>query len=112
MSDAESGKRAQELTVTTYAELRGLAQSQLARLRPGQTLQPTALVHEAWLRVAKQHGDLSSADDRRYFFFAIGRAMRDLLVEHARRRRAQKRGGGARDETLHTGMVHMVGNDD
>ncbi len=96
--------RAQELSATTYSELRELARAQLAGLRPGQTLQPTALVHEAWLRVNAQHGELTSTDDRRYFFFALGRAMRDLVVEEARRRCAAMRGGGARRQTL-TGLV-------
>ena len=95
--------RAEKLSATTYDELRGLARSQLARLRPGQTLQATALVHEAWMRVNERHGDLSSTEDRRYFFFALGRAMRDLLVEEARRRSARKRGGDSQRQTL-TGL--------
>ena len=112
MPDRKSpSEREQELTATTYDELRGLAAAHLARLRPGQTLQPTALVHEAWMRVSRQHGELSATDERRYFFFALGRAMRDVLVEEARRRDALKRGGGARNETLHTGLVHMVDSD-
>ena len=100
--------RAQQLSATTYNELRGLARFQLARLRPGQTLQPTALVHEAWLRVNARHGGLNSTDDRRHFFFALGRAMRDLVVEDVRRRAAAMRSG--RRETL-TGLA-IAGNSD
>jgi RNA polymerase sigma factor (TIGR02999 family) len=75
-----------------YAELRKLARARLARLPPGQTLQPTALVHEAYLRlVGKSRLHLES---KQHFFFAAARAMRDILVEHARRKAGPKRGGG------------------
>lgn len=71
-------------------ELRGLAQAKLARLPRGQTLQATALVNEAWLRVASGGGQW---EGRRHFLFVAARAMRDVLVEDARRKGAQKRGG-------------------
>jgi RNA polymerase sigma factor (TIGR02999 family) len=75
-----------------YAELRKLARARMARLPPGQTLQPTALVHEAYLRMlGKNAGKL---DSRRHFFFVAARAMRDILVEQARRKAGPKHGGG------------------
>jgi RNA polymerase sigma factor (TIGR02999 family) len=75
-----------------YHELRGLAASHMAREAPGHTLQPTALVHEAWLRLrGSTQGNWGS---RAHFFGAAGEAMRRILVEHARRKHSQKRGGG------------------
>lgn len=81
-----------ELLPLLYTELRRLARSLMARRKPGQTLQPTALVHEAYLRVAGE--DDRSWDGRGHFFGAAARAMRDILVEEARRKAAIKRGGG------------------
>jgi RNA polymerase sigma factor (TIGR02999 family) len=82
------------LLPVVYAELRRLAQERLAQLPPGQTLQPTALVHEAYLRL------LGKADvqfeGRRHFFFAAARAMRDILVERARRKAGPRQGGDRR----------------
>ncbi len=83
-----------ELLPLLYDELRRLARSLMARRGQGQTLQPTALVHEAYLRVAgREHG---SWEGRKHFFGAAARAMRDILVEEARRKGAIKRGGGRR----------------
>ena len=83
---------AQRLLPLVYEELRKLAVSMMARTPPGNTLQPTALVHEAYLRVG---GDLDPQwDGRRHFFFAASRAMRDILVEQARRKSRKKHGGG------------------
>jgi len=76
----------------TYAELRSLAGSYLRGERPGHTLQPTALVHEALMRLL---GPRPAWENRRHFFGAAARAMRQVLVDHARRRRAEKRGGDA-----------------
>ena len=79
-----------------YDELRGLAAVHLAREQGQRTLQPTALVHEAWVRlVGSDPGHLES---RTHFFATAAAAMRRILVEQARRRRAEKRGGG--DERL------------
>jgi RNA polymerase sigma factor (TIGR02999 family) len=75
-----------------YAELRRLAAARLAREKPGHTLDATALVHEAYLRL---HGALALAD-RGQFFRAAAEAMRRILVDHARRKRADKRGGGGK----------------
>jgi RNA polymerase sigma factor (TIGR02999 family) len=74
-----------------YAELRKLAKARMAKLPPGQTLQPTALVHEAYLRLLGKT-DLH-VESRKHFFFAAARAMRDILVEQARRKLGPKRGG-------------------
>lgn len=76
----------------TYAELRALAGSYLRGERLGHTLQPTALVHEALLRLL---GPRPAWENRRHFFGAAARAMRQVLVDHARRKRADKRGGDA-----------------
>lgn len=80
---------AQQLLPLVYAELRQVAAAKLAREKPGQTLDATALVHEAYLRlVGDQH-----FENRRHFFAAAGEAMRRILVENARRKRSLKRGG-------------------
>jgi RNA polymerase sigma factor (TIGR02999 family) len=83
---------AEELLPLVYEELRRLAASKLFALPPGQTLQPTALVHEAWVRLTG-----SSPEDwnsRGHFFAAAAEAMRRILIEQARRKGSQKRGGG------------------
>jgi RNA polymerase sigma factor (TIGR02999 family) len=81
-----------------YEELREVARGWM-RGRPAEaTLHPTALVHEAYLRLA--HGGERLRPDRRYFFAAAGRAMRRILVESARRRQARRRGGGRRRLSL------------
>jgi RNA polymerase sigma factor (TIGR02999 family) len=75
-----------------YDELRRVAAAKLAQEVPGQTLQPTALVHEAWLRLV---GDRSrSFKDREHFFRASAEAMRRILIDRARRRHTQRHGGG------------------
>lgn len=75
-----------------YDELRKLAAAKMARESPGQTLQPTALVHEAWLRLG---GDTQAPwKNRAHFFAAAAEAMRRILIENARRRKAVRHGGG------------------
>jgi RNA polymerase sigma factor (TIGR02999 family) len=74
-------------------ELRSLARTQLARLPPGQTLQPTALVHEAWLRLERS-GRAAPSTDRRAWLGLAALTMRDLLVEEARHKASLRRGGG------------------
>jgi len=82
---------AEKLLPLVYDELRKLAQARMAHLAPGQTLQPTALVHEAYMRIV---GDADPGwDHRGHFFGAAAQAMRDILVEQARRRASLKRGG-------------------
>jgi RNA polymerase sigma factor (TIGR02999 family) len=84
-------KASQELLPLVYDELRRLAAWHMAREAPGQTLQPTALVHEAWLRLVSDSEALW--DSRQHFFCAAAEAMRRILVENVRRKRALKRGG-------------------
>lgn len=78
--------------ISIYTELRQLAAWNLSRLARGETLQATALVHEAWLRLAKKHR--SEWEGRKMFFAAAAQAMRDILVEDARRKGAKEREGG------------------
>ena len=94
---------AADLLPVVYAELRQLAVALSGRLPPGQTLTPTALVHEAYIRLVGEqdpgwHG-------RRHFFGAAARAMRNILVEQARRKGAHKHGGGARRVELAEGLA-------
>jgi len=78
-----------------YAQLRVIAQKFINHERPGHTLQATALVHEAYLRMLGENGrDEVEWRDRRHFYRAAAEAMRRILIEHARRRGAEKRGGG------------------
>jgi RNA polymerase sigma factor (TIGR02999 family) len=83
---------AEELLPLVYDELRKLAVARMARETPGQTLQATALVHEAWLRLA---GDGEQRwDNRGHFFAAAAEAMRRILVERARKKERVRHGGG------------------
>jgi RNA polymerase sigma factor (TIGR02999 family) len=96
-------QQAAELLPVVYAELRRLAAALASRLPPGQTLQPTALVHEAYLRLV---GDQDPGwSGRRHFFGAAARAMRNILVEQARRKGAQKHGGAGRRVELSEGLA-------
>jgi RNA polymerase sigma factor (TIGR02999 family) len=103
-------KAAEELLPLVYEELRKLAASKLASQSPDQTLQPTALVHEAYLRLL---GDGShSWQDRRHFFAAAAEAMRHLLVNRARRKAAVRHGGGWRRVDLDDVVVAAKATDD
>jgi RNA polymerase sigma factor (TIGR02999 family) len=98
-SIAEGDSRASaDLLPLVYDTLRVLARSQLAHEPAGQTLQPTALVHEAYLKLIGG-GDIGW-QGRRHFFGAAARAMRQILVDRARRHAAEKHGGGRRAEPL------------
>ncbi len=102
-------RAAAQLFPLVYDELRGLAAAQMAGEKPGQTLDATALVHEAYLRLI---GD-QQFENRRHFFAAAGEAMRRILVEAARRRNAVKRGNGlAGRETLDDIVIAAQGSDD
>jgi RNA polymerase sigma factor (TIGR02999 family) len=90
-TNATGAQAAAELLPAVYAELRRLATSLASRLPPGQTLQPTALVHEAYLRLADKTD--VAWESRRHFFVAAARVMRDILVEQARRKAGPERGG-------------------
>src|SRR5213076_272181 len=85
-------KAAEDLLPLVYDELRRLAASKMANEAPGHTLQPTALVHEAWMRLGGS--EAPSFQNRAHFFGAAAEAMRRILIEHARRRLAAKRGAG------------------
>jgi RNA polymerase sigma factor (TIGR02999 family) len=93
---AGDARAAGELLPLVYAELRRLAARELAGERPGQTLQPTALVHEAYLRLVGKGGAGPRWEGRGHFFAAAAEAMRRILVEAARRKGRLKRGGGRR----------------
>ncbi len=85
-------RAAAQLLPLVYEELRKLAACRMANELPGQTLQPTALVHEVWLRLA---GDTAQHwDGRAHFFGAAAEAMRRILIENARRKKALRHGGG------------------
>jgi RNA polymerase sigma factor (TIGR02999 family) len=89
--DSGDPEGARELLPLVYEELRKLAALKLAREAPGHTLQPTALVHEVWLRLAGSRE--SQWQNRRHFFGAAAQAMRRILVERARRRLTLRHGG-------------------
>ena len=86
-------KAASQLLNLVYEELRKLAEARLARENPGQTLQATALVHEAWLRLGGAHQP--HWDNRAHFFAAAAEAMRRILIDKARRKGAVRHGGHA-----------------
>jgi RNA polymerase sigma factor (TIGR02999 family) len=85
-------KSAEQLLSLVYHELRRLAAFKMSQQAPGQTLQPTALVHEAWLRLVGT--DNVSFRDRNHFFSAAAEAMRHILIDRARRKQALRHGGG------------------
>jgi RNA polymerase sigma factor (TIGR02999 family) len=101
LSAIEQGdpQAADQLLLLVYDELRRLATAKMAREKPGQTLQPTALVHEAYLRLVD--GEPTQLwESRRHFFAAAAEAMRRILIDRARDRKRLKRGGGARRRRL------------
>jgi RNA polymerase sigma factor (TIGR02999 family) len=100
---------AEQLLVLVYGELRKLAASKMSREAPGQTLQATALVHEAWLRLG---GDQQPEwQNRAHFFAAAAEAMRRILIDNARRKRSARHGGGAQRLTLES-LELAAGMDD
>ena len=97
------GAAAERILNLVYDELRRLAAQKLSREQPGMTLQPTALVHEAWMRIGGQ--DQATFRDRSYFFAACGEAMRRILVESARSKQSLKRGGDRAQVELSSGIA-------
>jgi RNA polymerase sigma factor (TIGR02999 family) len=93
--DRGEPKAAEELLPLVYEELRRLAAAKMAQQPPGHTLQPTALVHEAWLRLVESQPQ-PPWNSRGHFFAAAAETMRRILVERARRKSAEKHGGGLR----------------
>ena len=102
-STPEESRPAAELLPQLYAELRKLAAALTVKLPPGQTLQPTALVHEAYPRLVGNQDP--GWEGRRHFFGATAQAMREILIEQARRKDSLKRGGGARRVELSEGVA-------
>ena len=85
----------EELLPLVYQQLRNLAAAAMAREKPGQTIQPTILVHEAYLRLV-QADESRQWNSRKHFFRAAAEAMRRILIENARRKQRQRHGGGRR----------------
>ena len=96
-------KAAEELLPLLYSELRQIAAGKMASEAAGHTLQPTALVHEAWLRLVGENE--RTWPSRAYFFAAAAEAMRRILVEYARRKQSLKRGGEFEREELNESML-------
>lgn len=103
-------RAANELLSLVYEELRRLAAAKMASEAPGQTLQPTALVHEAWLRLTND--DKRKWNDRTHFFAAAAEAMRRILVDNARRKRAERHGGGQQRTDLPEIACAVAQNED
>jgi RNA polymerase sigma factor (TIGR02999 family) len=101
---------AEQLLPAVYDELRRLAASKMAQEAPGQTLQATALVHEAWIRLAGS--DRQQWRGRSHFFGAAAEAMRRVLIDRARRKAAQKRGANQRAEELHESRIELAAPSD
>ncbi len=94
--DQGEPRAADQLLPLVYEELRRLAERKMARESPGQTLQPTALVHEAYLRLVDEAASKPNWDSRAHFFAAAAEAMRRILVESARRKAGLRQGGKRR----------------
>lgn len=96
---SNDAQAAEELFQRLYGELRALAGAAMQRDRAGNTLQPTAIVHEAWIKLAAP-GALH-VNDREHFLALAAKAMRQVLVDHARAKESEKRGGGREAISLH-----------
>src|SRR5207249_3852049 len=103
-------KAANELLSLVYEELRRLAAAKMASEATGQTLQPNALVHEAWLRLTRD--DKRKWNDRTHFFAAAAEAMRRILVDNARRKRTERHGGGQQRVEVSEIASAVMENDD
>jgi RNA polymerase sigma factor (TIGR02999 family) len=102
---------ASELLPLVYQELRRIAVQKMAAESPGHTLQPTALVHEAWLRLVGNDGDARFAN-RAHFFGAAAEAMRRILIDRARRKRAQRHGAGQQRLDIDEVEIAVASEDD
>ncbi len=103
-------KATDELLPLVYEELRLLAAQKLSHEQPGQTLQATALVHEAYLRLVGD--ELRSWENRGHFFIAAAEAMRRILIENARRKQRRKHGGDCQRVDLEKADIGMEGPSD
>ena len=112
LSAIESGdaKAAEQLLPLVYDELRKLAASKMAHEAAGHTLQPTALVHEAWLRLVGH--DTPTFENRAHFFAAAAEAMRRILIDRVRQKRAVRHGGGQQRVELDQVELPFQGDDD
>lgn len=106
----EGTRTSEEWLAVLYGELRALAAHRMSREAPGHTLQPTALVHEVWLRLAS--GERKTWANRGHFFSAAAEAMRRILIDQARRRRTQKQGGGCPHDNLEEVEITCEPSDD
>jgi RNA polymerase sigma factor (TIGR02999 family) len=104
-ANPEGHETTEELLQLVYDELRRLAASKMAQERPGQTLQPTALVHEAWLRLASSNRQPWRG--RAHFFGAAAEAMRRILIDRARHKASLKGGGNRPLEELHESKIEF-----
>lgn len=104
--EAGDGAPSDELFAVVYDELRRMARAQMARERAGHTLEATALVHEAFLRL--MGGAVTPWDGRGHFFASAAEAMRRILVDHARTKNAAKRGGGRGQVELDSGALETA----
>lgn len=102
-------REAEDLLPLVYEDLRRLAVAKMAQENAGQTLQPTALVHEAWLRISAENHQWAN---RRQFFAAAAEAMRRILIERARQRQRVRHGGGLHKTTLDELDLAVTTNED
>jgi RNA polymerase sigma factor (TIGR02999 family) len=109
-AEAGGSRAAGQLIGLVYGELRRLAAYKLAREAPGQTLQPTALVHEAWLKLAVA-GE-QKFKDHNHFFAVASEAMRRILIDRARRRKTERHGGQYERVELEETRLEALANDD
>ncbi len=103
-------KAAEELLPLVYEELRRLAASKMASESPGQTLQPTALVHEAWIKLTG--ANCQQWENRRHFFGAAAEAMRRILIDRARKRNRDRHGAGLQRINLDSVELAVTTDDD
>jgi RNA polymerase sigma factor (TIGR02999 family) len=101
--DAGDPKAADRLLPLVYEELRKLAMARMANEKVGQTLQPTVLVHEAWLKIAGDGAEQFA--NRRHFFKAAASAMQQILIDNARRKQRLKHGANQAGEELHESRI-------
>jgi RNA polymerase sigma factor (TIGR02999 family) len=92
-----------------YGELRRLAANRMAQESPGMTIQATALVHEAWMRLEREH---RGWENRAQFFAAAAEAMRRILIEQARRRVSEKRGAGVAHDALTESIIEITASNE
>lgn len=118
LSSTNSSRAGENLLPLVYEELRRLAAAKLSRENPGQTLQATALVHEAWLKIGggEEGATARRWNSRSHFFATAAEAMRCILIDNARRKKAARHGGGLARADIDGSAQHIAapaaGNDD